>query len=137
MADGALAARCGPPAAAFVVRWLVLAPPGAVDGDRAAANGRYPLAFCSHRGPPGACQQRDCRYPPAIAATHLTPTRDCAFDVAREGPHTVQEVADFLGISVERRFWRSTRATTERSSSSPSSITTATALLSRGLRFRR
>ncbi|HKO52723.1 MAG TPA: sigma factor-like helix-turn-helix DNA-binding protein [Polyangiaceae bacterium] len=30
------------------------------------------------------------------------PTRDCAIDVANEGPHTQDEVGAFLGVSGER-----------------------------------
>ena len=105
MADGAVAARFGPrPAEAFVVRRLALVPTGAVDSVDAAGS-RYPLPFCTHQGPPGACQQRGCRYHLAhrgYSEHQLAPTRDCALDIASEGPHTVHEVAAVLGISDER-----------------------------------
>jgi hypothetical protein len=72
----------------------------------AALSGRYPeLSVCCHQGPPGAGQQRQCRYHLAqrsYSEHQLAPTRDCALDVANEGPHTREQVAQVLGISDER-----------------------------------
>lgn len=66
---------------------------------------RYPLHCCTQEAPPGPCQQRQCRYHLAHRGPsehQLAPTRDCALDVANEGPHTRELVAAMLGISVER-----------------------------------
>jgi Sigma-70, region 4 len=68
---------------------------------------RYPaLAECTDDEPPGAdCLNTGCRYHLAHRGYwehHLTPTRDCAIDVANEGPHTLDEVAAVLGVSGER-----------------------------------
>ena len=69
--------------------------------------GRYPdLPDCVDDGPPDApCPRTGCRH-------HLAhrghwehrglPTRDCAIDVANEGPHTLDEIAVFLGLTSER-----------------------------------
>jgi hypothetical protein len=68
---------------------------------------RYPdLSECVEDGPPDApCQHAECRYHLAHRGywEHATrPTRDCAIDVANAGPHTLDEVAVFLGLSGER-----------------------------------
>ena len=68
---------------------------------------RYPaLAECTDDGPPDAdCLNTGCRYHLAHRGYwehHLKPTRDCAIDVANEGPHTLDEVAAALGVSGER-----------------------------------
>ena len=64
------------------------------------------LSDCVDHGPPGAaCQHTECRYHLAHRGYwehHLKPTRDCAIDVANEGPHTLDEVAAVLGVSGER-----------------------------------
>jgi Sigma-70, region 4 len=64
------------------------------------------LAECTDDGPPGAdCLNTGCRYHLAHRGYwehHLKPTRDCAIDVANEGPHTLDEVAAVLGVSGER-----------------------------------
>lgn len=104
MADGALAARRGPPAPTLVRR-LALVPPSPPADTAQARSGRYPHAACRHAGAAGTCQQRECRYHLAhrgYSEHQLTPTRDCALDVANEGPHTREEVAAVLGISDER-----------------------------------
>ena len=68
---------------------------------------RYPdLPDCVDDGPPDAqCQRTDCRYHLAHRShwqhkPHAT--RDCAIDVASEGPHTLNEIAVILGITTER-----------------------------------
>ena len=101
MADGALAAWTAPPTPAIAPRRLALVP--AADGVR---GGRYAhLPDCSHGGAPGTCQERQCRYHLAhrgYSEHQLAPSRDCALDVANEGPHTREEVAAVLGMSDER-----------------------------------
>jgi hypothetical protein len=101
MADGALAAWRAPPTPVLAPRRLALVP--AADG---VQSGRYShLPECQHEGARGTCQQRQCRYHLArrgYSEHQLTPTRDCALDVANEGPHTRDEVAAVLGISDER-----------------------------------
>ena len=68
---------------------------------------RYPaLDGCVEDGPPGAgCQHTECRYHLAHRGywehSHR-PTHDCSIDVANEGPHTLDEVAVFMGVSGER-----------------------------------
>lgn len=57
--------------------------------------------------PPGdrACGHTECRYHLAHRQRwghRLEPSRDCALVVANEGPHTLDEVADVLGMSKER-----------------------------------
>lgn len=106
MSDRGLALRSGPPAPALVVRRLALVPPVTADDVGGGRPGRYAqVAACSQRGAPGACQERQCRYHLAhrgYSEHQLTPTRDCALDVASEGPHTREEIAAILGISDER-----------------------------------
>ena len=68
---------------------------------------RYPdLPDCVDDGPPDArCAHIDCRYHLAHRdhwEHALHPTHDCAIDVANEGPHTLDEVAAFLGLTGER-----------------------------------
>lgn len=68
---------------------------------------RYPnLMGCVDNGVPRApCPHTACRYHLAQRGPweHATsPTRDCAIDVANEGPHTLEEVATFIGLSEER-----------------------------------
>ena len=68
---------------------------------------RYPgVAECVDGGPPGAaCTRTECRYHLAHRGYwehHLKPTRDCSLDVANEGPRTLDEVAEVLGVSGER-----------------------------------
>ena len=92
------------------VRALTLVPPApAPAGVSQSLPGvrRYSeVDCCVDNCPPGAaCQHTECRY-------HLShrgywehfhrPTRDCSLDVANEGPHTLDEVALFMGISGER-----------------------------------
>ena len=64
------------------------------------------VADCVDEGPPGsACPHTECRYHLAYRGywEHFhRPTRDCSLDVANEGPHTLDEVALFMGISGER-----------------------------------
>lgn len=68
---------------------------------------RYPaVADCVDDAPPGAaCRHTECRYHLAHRGywehSHQ-PTHDCSLDVANEGPHTLDEVALFMGISGER-----------------------------------
>lgn len=53
---------------------------------------------------PLPCVRTSCRYHLAHRSAwehQLDPTRDCALAVAVEGPHTMDEVADILGISKE------------------------------------
>ncbi len=68
---------------------------------------RYPdLPDCVEDGPPDArCPHTECRYHLAHRShwEHTPhPTRDCAIDAANEGPHTLDEIALFLGITGER-----------------------------------
>lgn len=68
---------------------------------------RYPeVDCCADDGPAGtACQRTECRYHLAYRGhwEHFhRPTRDCSLDVANEGPHTLDEVALFMGVSGER-----------------------------------
>ena len=68
---------------------------------------RFPvLPECVDEGPPGAgCSHTECRYHLAYRGYwehSLKPTRDCAVDVANEGPRTLDEVAAVLGVSGER-----------------------------------
>ena len=67
---------------------------------------RYPaVPECAEPGPVGPCQHCECRYHLAHRGYwehQLTPTRDCALDVANEGPHTLEQVGAALGISGER-----------------------------------
>lgn len=67
---------------------------------------RYPaVAECVDPGPVGPCEHRQCRYHLAHRGYwehQLTPTRDCALDVANEGPRTLEQVGATLDISGER-----------------------------------
>ena len=68
---------------------------------------RYPdLPEClDDRAPGTPCQHTECRHHLAHRGHwehRLKPTRDCAIDVANEGPHTLDEVAAVLGTSGER-----------------------------------
>jgi hypothetical protein len=67
---------------------------------------RYPaVPEFTDPGPVGPCQRRECRYHLAHRGYwehQLAPTRDCALDVANEGPHTLEQVGAALGISGER-----------------------------------
>ncbi len=67
---------------------------------------RYPaVPECVDPGPVGPCQHRQCRYHLAHRGYwehQLDPTRDCALDVANEGPRTLEQVGVALGISGER-----------------------------------
>jgi len=68
---------------------------------------RHPsLMGCVDHGLPRApCPQTECRYHLAQRGPweHATsPMRDCAIDVANEGPHTLEEVATFIGLTEER-----------------------------------
>ena len=91
------------PAAGVTFAALVRTPP---DSPEATAPTRYRhLPVCAHVGPKGACQHRECRYHLAHRSHsehQLVPSRDCALDVANEGPQTREEVAAVLGISDER-----------------------------------
>jgi hypothetical protein len=104
MADHGLALRGGPPAPTLVRR-LALVPPAVAEAV-GGLPGRYAdVPACSHHGALGTCQERQCRYHLAqrgYSEHQLTPTRDCALDVANEGPHTREEIAAVLGISDER-----------------------------------
>lgn len=68
---------------------------------------RYPaLPECVDDSPAdGGCPHTECRYHlahrgPWEHAPH--PTRDCSIDVANEGPHTLAQMATFLGLTTER-----------------------------------
>lgn len=67
---------------------------------------RYPeVADCVDESLGGPCTHRECRYHLAHRGywEHETaPNRDCSLDVANEGPHTLEQVADALGVSAER-----------------------------------
>jgi hypothetical protein len=57
--------------------------------------------------PPGEapCVQIGCRYHlarPDQGGRQLQATRDCALTVANEGPHTLEEIAQVLGMTRER-----------------------------------
>ena len=82
-------------------------PPSSGSLERPRLLPRYPaLAECVDDGPPDAhCAHTECRYHlahrgPWEHAPH--PTRDCAIDVANEGPHTLAQIATFLGLTTER-----------------------------------
>ena len=87
---------------------VILAPDvGALDDAGGVAARRYPgVAECVDGEPPGAaCTRTECRYHLAHRGYwehHLKPTRDCSLDVASEGPRTLDEVAEVLGVSGER-----------------------------------
>jgi hypothetical protein len=106
MADRSLAVLIGAPASAPVVRKLALVPPVTAADTGGGLPGRFPhVPACSHQGPPGTCEQRQCRYHLAHrghSEHQLTPSRDCALDVANEEPHTREQVAAVLGLSDER-----------------------------------
>ena len=106
MVDGALAAWRAPPTPALAPRRLALVPTATVADVSGGHPGRYAhVAACSHQGPPGTCQERQCRYHLAHRSHsehQLSPNRDCALDVANEGPHTREQVAAVLGLSDER-----------------------------------
>jgi hypothetical protein len=86
---------------------IVAADAGAL-GDAAGVGAtRYPgVAECVDGGTPGAaCTRTECRYHLAHRGYwehHLKPTRDCSLDVANEGPRTLDEIAEVLGVSGER-----------------------------------
>jgi hypothetical protein len=67
---------------------------------------RFPVVpGCST--PPGEepCQHTGCRYHLARrdrGGRPLHATRDCALTVANEGPHTLEEIAQVLGMTRER-----------------------------------
>ncbi len=67
---------------------------------------RYPgVPECVATGPRGPCAHRECRYHVAHRGYwehEVVPTRDCALDVANEGPHTLEQVGAAFGISFER-----------------------------------
>jgi hypothetical protein len=67
---------------------------------------RYPeVAECVDRGLEAPCTHRECRYHLAHRGYwehEVAPNRDCSLDVANEGPHTLDQVADALGVSAER-----------------------------------
>ena len=73
--------------------------------------------------PSGApCTQVQCRYHLAHIGPgdHRTqPTRDCALAVAAEGPRTLDEVADVLGLTGERVRQIEERALTKLRNSAP------------------
>ena len=89
---------------------LAVVPPPSQSSAASAARvrlRRYPaLTECVDDSPPDArCPHTECRYHlahrgPWEHAPH--PTRDCAIDVANEGPHTLAEIATFLGLTTER-----------------------------------
>ncbi|MEI9942152.1 MAG: sigma factor-like helix-turn-helix DNA-binding protein [Pseudomonadota bacterium] len=87
---------------------VVLAPaPAPEEAAERVLPRRYPgVPECVEGGPPGAaCTRTECRYHLAHRGYwehHLKPTRDCALDVANEGPRTLDEVAEVLGVSGER-----------------------------------
>jgi len=64
------------------------------------------VADCVDDAPPGSpCPHTECRYHLAYRGywEHFhRPTHDCSLDIANEGPHTLDEVALFMGISGER-----------------------------------
>lgn len=66
---------------------------------------RFPLvAECSHRDQSAVCRQTHCPYHleyRSYGEHRLQPTRDCALAVANEGEHTLDEVAEVLGVSAE------------------------------------
>ena len=67
---------------------------------------RFPIVMeCAM--PPGEepCAQLECRYHLAnvgVGEHRPQPTRDCALTVANEGPRTLDEVGQVLGLSKER-----------------------------------
>jgi DNA-binding CsgD family transcriptional regulator len=54
---------------------------------------------------PVPCTRIECRFHLARRGHwehRLTPTRDCALAVANEGPHSLEEIAELLGMTRER-----------------------------------
>jgi hypothetical protein len=70
------------------------------------ADARFPaVPECTM--PPGdtPCAHTECRYHLARRdywSHQLKPTRDCALAVANEGPHSLEEIAQVLGMTRER-----------------------------------
>jgi hypothetical protein len=67
---------------------------------------RFPtVEACVNPGSESTCRQTQCRYHlehRGYWEHRLNPTRDCSLTVANEGEHTLDEVAEVLGVSTER-----------------------------------
>ena len=67
---------------------------------------RFPSVIgCATPAGRGRCVHVSCRYHlahPDRGARLLSATRDCALLVANEGPHTLEEIAQVLGMTRER-----------------------------------
>lgn len=67
---------------------------------------RFPAVVeCTMPTVGGDCDRTECRYHLRHRAKgdhRLNPTRDCSLAAANEGPRTLAEIADVLGMSAER-----------------------------------
>jgi hypothetical protein len=67
---------------------------------------RFPaVPSCTMLAGAKRCVQVSCRYHlshPDPGGRPLSPTRDCALAVANEGPRTLEEIAQLLGMTRER-----------------------------------
>ena len=67
---------------------------------------RFPsISACVNPSTASACPHTQCRYHlkhRGPSEHHLNPTRDCALTFANEGAHTLDEIAEAFGVSVER-----------------------------------
>lgn len=67
---------------------------------------RFPsISACVNPSTASACPHTHCRYHlkhRGPSEHHLNPTRDCSLTFANEGAHTLDEIAEAFGVSVER-----------------------------------
>jgi hypothetical protein len=67
---------------------------------------RFPaVSSCVNPRSEKRCRHTQCRYHlehRGPSEHHLNPTRDCALAFANEGSHTLDEIAEAFGVSVER-----------------------------------
>lgn len=70
------------------------------------ASTRFPsVVSCINPSTASACAHTQCRYHlkhRGPSEHHLNPTRDCSLTFANEGSHTLDEIAEAFGVSVER-----------------------------------
>jgi hypothetical protein len=70
------------------------------------AQTRFPsISSCINPTAGDACSYTQCRYHlkhRGPSDHHLNPTRDCSLTFANEGVHTLEEIAEAFGVSVER-----------------------------------
>lgn len=67
---------------------------------------RYPtVRECTMPATSSPCTRVECRYHllhrSRVGEHRLNPTRECAIEVANEGPHTLDQIATVLGLSHE------------------------------------